>query len=308
MPPEPSNNPGNNTPNNGYRFYNVQREERRNNPSLVESGQKAAGTTAQVAGTGLKATGTTMRVAGAGMQAAGAATSAAGLGITAVGMGISATGVGAVIGAPIAAAGRVVGVGGKALGVAGKATGAAGKGVQRSGGAISRAGSRIKNNAKKLVAVAKVTAPGLSIFFRWMVFVGFFCLYLFQIFNAGFSIVFLGIAAGLSEIANYFEVLGTIIRWTLETIRSATGWNLNPADHMTTAWGFFHFMAFLTGIASLFLAAFYAFFTLKSPFWGRGEGLKIGVLIASVCFLILPVFNLVPWAMIWIKVIDSFED
>lgn len=297
MPPVSSNTtPNNQNGNNSYRFFNVQKEGRKDTKdrSIKE-------TTGNVAGNSLKATGTTIQAAGTGLRAAGAATKATGAGVTAVGAGLSATGIGAVAGAPIAAVGRVIGAGGTAMGAAGKAT-------SRIGGSIRKAGTRLKSVTKKTTSVAKIASPVQSKLLAWVILGTLLSMWFLQFSASLFSLGFLGLASGLSFAGNLSELLGQALDWVNSIISSTTGLNLNPAEHMASLFVFFNIISFIIGICSLFFVALLALFTAKSPFWGRAASIKISVFILSFVFLAFPLFNMIPWSIIYMLVINNLDD
>lgn len=291
--------------NNLYRFYNVQKEDKSGRNSAVSTVGKVADGAVKTTGTALQASGTAVRGAGIGIQAAGSATKGVGMGVSAVGMGLSATGVGAVAGAPITAVGRVIGVGGSAIKTGGKITSSAGKVISKSGSAIKRTSDKIKQSSKRLVSVAKFTPQGRII--KWVIISWFFVLFVLQFFLALISLGFLAISAGLSLGANYFEVIGTFIGWILDAFQSVSGVNLNVAEHSASIFVFFHTLAMYIGILSLLLAGLISILMLKSPFWGDMAPIKIGVFLASIMGLAIPIANLLPWAVIWMWTIDSLD-
>jgi hypothetical protein len=304
----PTISPNNTNPTSGYRFYNVRKEERKDaDNSLKEKAAGAVNTGAKVTGTTMQATGTAVQAAGVGMQVAGTATKAAGAGVTAVGMGLSATGVGAVVGAPIAAAGRIVGVGGSAIKAGGKVTSKAGKTIRKAGSGVKRVGARVRQTAKTAITAAKILAPVQTTLINILFSVGLASIWILQVLAVFLSFGFLALASGLSFGANYSEFVGSVLGWIADAVQSVTGFNLNLAEHMGSVFMFFHVMAFLVGITSLFIVALRSIFTFKSPFWGDGAVIKVVVFLTAVVALYFPISNLLPWAIIWSWVIDNTD-
>lgn len=289
-----------------YRFYNVQKEERRSKePTAAQTAGKAINTATKTTGTALQASGAAVQVAGVGIQVAGSAVKGVGTGISAIGMGLSATGVGSVVGAPITAVGRVVGLGGSAVKLGGKVTSMTGKGMRKTGGMIKKVGEKARQASKAMVSVAKYTPHGRVI--RWIIFSWFFMLYGLQLIFVLLSLGFLALAAGLSLTGNWFEIIGTILDWVIDAIQWFTGLNLNLAEHMGSIFGFFHILAFHIGVMSLLLATLICVLTLRSPFWGDMAPVKIGIFIAAFVGLAIPVANLVPWAVVYMWAIDQLD-
>lgn len=166
--------------------------------------------------------------------------------------------------------------------------------------------SKIPNLGLNKIQQRKVLAVNRSILY-WASYLWLFVQLPFAILGA----VTLGAMGGLAALgesvseSNFlFKFVASIVSKTTEFLKDLVGFS--PTDVIVALFFLFYIIVFTIGVITLLGTYLQHTLAMNKPLSGEGGGFKTGALLLAIIGYSVPLFNLLPWTLVWIFAISKY--